>query len=445
MDEHKYPLHYASKHQQNITNLPYINHRVDINKQTDENETPLMYAAKYGHLFNLKVLIEHGANLHLTSIYGFTAMCYAAKNGHLPIIQYLLSLKLPVLTLDHRGESLLNHAVYSNHPTILEELLKYGLKYDCTAWMKHVILNTNLELFKIFLKYDFPINEPMLGTYLVFDIITINWIDGFKALIPYHPDLSITDRLNNTVLHYSVTNYAALEMTRLLLDVVHPSLLHKVNDSDYSPLLIACIHQHVDTVKLLLDHKANPNEISHRVNRTILMSAVMYSSLDIVTVLLKYGAKVNTKIANKTASDWCMHVYNNNYRKRYILEAEKVAGCIKENIIQVASTLSVIDPLMFHIISPVNVRTLLDEIKMDEMACYVAIHEGEDARLTKYRNGEMVSFSQVPIRCIGRSFGTRPIRKLLTSYLVYNRSMIHNDYINLHTSCDVSNAPSIHC
>jgi ankyrin repeat protein len=59
MDEHKYPLHYASKHQQNITNLPYINHRVDINKQTDENETPLMYAAKYGHLFNLKVLIDN--------------------------------------------------------------------------------------------------------------------------------------------------------------------------------------------------------------------------------------------------------------------------------------------------------------------------------------------------------------------------------------------------
>jgi ankyrin repeat protein len=290
--------------------------------------------------------------------------------------------------------------------------------------MNHIVLNKNLELFKLFLKYDYPINEPMPTSYLVFEIIAINWIDGLKALIPYHPNLFITDCLNNTVLHYSVSN-CNIEMITLLLNVVDPSLIHKVNNNDYSPLAIACIRQHVNTVKLLLTYKANPNEISYRYNRSILMSSAMWSTLDVIIVLLQYGAKATTKIANKTVSDCCLYESNNNYKHRYLLEAEKIAGCLKETLLDVTSKLSVIDVPTFHIISPFNIHDLIHEIKMDEVACYVAIHEGEDVAFKKYRQGEIVCFSQVPIRCMGRSFGTRPIRKLLTSYLVRKHRFIN--------------------
>lgn len=412
MDEKKYPLHFASKHQQDITNLD------DIDKQTDEKETPLMYACKYGHLSNVIVLIKNGANVHLKSIYGFTAMCYAARNGHLPIVQYFLQLPMSCYL-----EESFAYAVYQNRVSVVEELIKYGFNYDCKQLMKHIVLNKNIELFKLFLKYDYPINEPMLGSYLIFEIITTNWIDGLYELIKYNPDLSITHNLGNTVLHYSVSN-CDLKMTTLLLDIVDPSFIHKVNHNDYSPLAIACIRQHVDTVKLLLAYKANPNEISYRYNRTILMSAAMWSTLDVVIVLLQHGAKATTKIANKTVSDCCLYESNNNYKKRYLLEAEKVARCVKENLIEVTSQLMLLDPPTFHIISPFCIQGLLHEINMDEVACYVAIHEGENETLTRYRQGEMVSFSKAPIRCIGRSFGTRPIRKLITSYLVYkNRKL----------------------
>jgi ankyrin repeat protein len=427
MDEHKYPLHFASKHQRDINNLPNITHRVDIDKPTNEKETPLMYAAKYGHLSNLKLLIEHGANLHLKSMYGFTAMCYAARNGHLPIIQHFLSLNLPVL----KGylEESLSHAVYQNRTSVVEELLKHGSYYGCKQLMKHIVLNKNVELFKIFLKHDYPINEPMLGSYLIFEIITINWLDGLYELMPYHPDLSITNNVGNTALHYSVAN-CDLKMTTLLLDY-DPSLIDKVDHHDYSPLAIACIRQHVDTVKLLLAYKANPNEISYRYNRTILMSAAMWSTLDVIIVLLQHGAKATTKIANKTVSNCCLYESNDNYKKRYLLEAEKVAGCSKENLMDVTSKLMLLDPPTFHIISPFCIQDIVHELKIDEVACYVAIHEGENETLTKYREGKVVCFSQSPIRCIGRSFGTRRIRKSITSYLVYkNRSILHNRYVN---------------
>lgn len=418
MDQHKYPLHFASKHQMDITNLE------DIDKQTDEKETPLMYAAKYGHLSNLIVLIENGANVHLKSMYGFTAMCYAARNGHLSIVQYFLQLPMSSIYL----EESFSHAVYQNRPSVVEELLKHGSYYGLKQLMKHIVLNKNVELFKIFLKHDYPINEPMLGSYLIFEIITINWLNGLYELILYHPDLSITNNVGNTALHYSVAS-GDLKMTTLLLDY-DPSLIHKVDHHDYSPLTIACIRQHVDTVKLLLAYKANPNEISYRYNRTILMSAAMWSTLDVIIVLLQHGAKATTKIANKTVSNCCLYE-SHDYKKRYLLEAEKVAGCSKENLMDVTSKLMLLDPPTFHIISPFCIQDLVHELNMDEVACYVAIHEGENEMLAKYRQGEVVCFSQAPIRCIGRSFGTRRIRKSITSYLVYkNRSILHNRYVN---------------
>jgi hypothetical protein len=229
-------------------------------------------------------------------------------------------------------------------------------------------------------------------------------------------------------LHYSVSNCTIskhqINISKLLIKE-NPSLLHQVNSTHLSPLCIACMRDHPEMVKLLLVCKADPNEISH--DKTILMNAVIYSSLDVVVLLLQHGAKANTKIKNKTASDWWIYDYH-DYKKRYVLEAEKIAGCSKETLLDITTTLSVIDVPMFRLISPFDVHDLIYEINVDEVACYVAIHEGEEVTLTKYRKGEMVCFSQAPIRCIGRSFGTRSIRKLLTSYLVHKHRFIHNPY-----------------
>jgi len=59
-------------------------------------------------------------------------------------------------------------------------------------------------------------------------------------------------------------------------------------------LMVAADEGHVDTVKLLLQHKASP-DLQNRLGGTALMLACFKGHLEVITELLKAGADVNTK------------------------------------------------------------------------------------------------------------------------------------------------------
>ena len=62
---------------------------------------------------------------------------------------------------------------------------------------------------------------------------------------------------------------------------------------------------------------------------------------------------------------------------------------------------------------------LLREYYVDEMACFVALFEGEDRALQEFREGKMVNFSDAWLRGWTRPMGNRMNRRRLVNYLVH--------------------------
>ena len=77
---------------------------------------------------------------------------------------------------------------------------------------------------------------------------------------------------------------------------------HSPNESDVdlesneqkTPLHLACLHGHVETVRTLLEYNANPNyKCLNQI--TPLHLAAIYGRIDIIKILVKYGGKLNNR------------------------------------------------------------------------------------------------------------------------------------------------------
>ncbi|KAM0898724.1 hypothetical protein ACQ4PT_021754 [Festuca glaucescens] len=103
-------------------------------------------------------------------------------------------------------------------------------------------------------------------------------------------DLMKADVKGRTVLHHAV-GAGSCKVTEFLLSKGVPV------DIDYgqgTPLYVAATNEKDKTLKILLDHHANPNVIVHGMQYP-LMAALIYRSLKCMKLLIKAGADVNGK------------------------------------------------------------------------------------------------------------------------------------------------------
>jgi hypothetical protein len=63
----------------------------------------------------------------------------------------------------------------------------------------------------------------------------------------------------------------------------------------------------------------------------------------------------------------------------------------------------------------------LRDYRVDSLACYHALFLNEANLLRKFRAGELVNFSEAPIRTLTRAMGSRPIRSRIVNYLIFKK------------------------
>jgi len=94
---------------------------------------------------------------------------------------------------------------------------------------------------------------------------------------------------------FEATSIGATETVNQLLDK-NPELLNSFSSDGFTALGLASFFGHLTIVKLLLDKGANPNVVSNNPFKvTPIHSACATSSFDIVELLIKHGADVNSK------------------------------------------------------------------------------------------------------------------------------------------------------
>ncbi|KXG38850.1 ankyrin repeat, PH and SEC7 domain containing protein secG [Sorghum bicolor] len=114
-------------------------------------------------------------------------------------------------------------------------------------------------------------------------------ISTVKYLLDHGGDLMKADAKGRTVLHHAVCA-GSCKVTEFLLSKGIPV---DIDCGRGTPLFHAANNEQDKTLKILLDHHANPNTIVGGGMGTPLMSALIYRSLKCMKLLIKAGAEVN--------------------------------------------------------------------------------------------------------------------------------------------------------
>ncbi|XP_024025168.1 uncharacterized protein LOC21407303 [Morus notabilis] len=119
--------------------------------------------------------------------------------------------------------------------------------------------------------------------------------DTAKFLLEHGADPSIASNLGATALHHS----AGIGDIELLKYLISKGVDVNSQSDSGTPLIWAAGHAQPDAVKVLLEHKADPNAETDD-NITPLLSAVAASSLPCLELLIQAGAKVNISAGGAT-------------------------------------------------------------------------------------------------------------------------------------------------
>lgn len=253
-----------------------------------EDETPLLFAVKNGHTDTVRVLLEHNANLerHLSSR---DFLYVAAMAGHVDIMKLLLkknpSFHYPIMLYD-----CLSQAVEYGHDEaarlLLQTLAAMHPSYPAPAQLSE-------EYDKALLQGHMPIVDALIQT-------NINFNRGEEPPLIWQAgqiqrQLARIEQLVEKKVDLANQGKPLVQMIKHggHAVVIEKLLEHKANinecDSDGSSLLIvAAKYNRLNIVKLLLDKKADINQVNKE-NQNAWMCAL--NNPRIKRLLEMHGAK----------------------------------------------------------------------------------------------------------------------------------------------------------
>ncbi len=395
--------------------------------ETMYHTPPIIEACDHDRTEMVQWLISKKANLHTRNLHTQeTPLLIACRRNNLPLVHFLLQTspdKSGLLDKDVEKQTVLHIAMKKNNLPLTELLFTYGIsthvRLCCSVLRDALELYTPTQLFgmvKIFIHHGF---SPTLK-YMHLLIYYIKSKDESKVkYILEHASCDVNATYyGDTPLHVACRTSASM-VERLLL---YRPKLEVYDAKGDTPLCNACMKGDVSIVRLLLKHGAKGylnNEQSS------LLKSVCFGRVDIVVLLFQYGASPLQTFEGATLRQIAdsEYVQSNPSMTKVLTDAENAAlstpltvesAFFARNMLDVSTWVHLLPHAAHH-----TFHHLLRDEEMDQRACYTALHHGENETLRRYRAGERVWFSVAPIRCLGRSFATRPLRKSITSYLVY--------------------------
>ena len=226
--------------------------------------TPLHYAAYFGHFEIVQILLENGARLRERNLLGETALCIAIKKGHCQIFKYLIQKGADIdVWREMCGPVII--AIIHSQIDVLKLLLKHGAEvnfqhFEYRTPLQYAIKNQNLEMIHELLTHD------------------------------ANPNFSNENQMRFPALKQALKT-GNLEIIKLLVNsgAIGACFLYEAIKSTNA----------IDNVKMLLQFGLEVNGTHEDIpfERTPLHIAIIkdYGNLEIVTLLIQYGADVNAK------------------------------------------------------------------------------------------------------------------------------------------------------
>ena len=319
-------------------------------------------------------------------------------------------------------------------------LLKYGITNNvllCCAVLRNYMRGYDyaklFNLVKLFISYGWSTTSPLS---LLNYFIGSGDVSQVQYILEHDTQCNVNagSEEGNMPLHIACAT--SLAMVTLILRY-HPEV-DAQNLTGNTPLRIACIKNDISMVRLLLQHGAKSHLDSS--DHSTLLTAVCINNIDMVVLFFQHGANPLQTFDGITLRQLVDVEYtsHNHALVNLLTEAEEAALSTPRTVAATFFARYVLDVRTWsHVLTPASFHAFHHLLRNDEMdlrACYTALH-GEEETLRKYRAGKEVVFSTAKIRCLGRSYGTRPIRRRITSYLVFptqERALLKHGREELH-------------
>ena len=263
-----------------------------------ENLTGLAHSSQLGRTNIVELLLQYKPNINKKYIQGFTALWFALAAQHNNIIKLLLENGADIESKLSQGFTPLIQASSDNNIDTVDLLLKYGANVNAqsankgTALMFAIMNNNNLDMVKLLLKYKANpnIKESNEG------LTALDWAE-------INQNSDIANILINNGAKKGEVNYESIPK---LIDAIinydfekADALLESGHNIDEEFNNITALIQYsslgnLDIVNLLLDYGANPN-FQTKQGFTALIFAVQEMQVEVVKTLVKRGADITIK------------------------------------------------------------------------------------------------------------------------------------------------------
>jgi len=283
---------------------PYVRERAqDIRRMFQSRrlrllDPPLLRAAAAGNADRVQQLLAENATVHAQNEFGLTALMLASEEGHASIVQTLLALGEATEWIDTKnqlGETALMLAASQGHSEIVQQLLAYGAKVNQQDNLKQspLILSAgggHLDVVRILLEYG--ASADMQDIYKRTSL-TRAAKEGHEnivnLLVASGAEPNMQDAEGSTPLLEAVSGGHTIIIKALLM---RGALVNIANKFGVTSLMIA-VCRSVDIVRVLLKYGADPN-LQDQNGETALIKAVQSRDLALVSLLLEHGAAINT-------------------------------------------------------------------------------------------------------------------------------------------------------
>uniref|UniRef100_A0A8C9Y1T8 Ankyrin 1 n=1 Tax=Sander lucioperca TaxID=283035 RepID=A0A8C9Y1T8_SANLU len=315
------PLHIAARRGNVIMVRLLLDRGAQIDAKTKDELTPLHCAARNGHVRIIEILLDHGAPIQAKTKNGLSPIHMAAQGDHMDCVKQLLQYNAEIddITLDHltplhvaahcghhrmakvlldkaakpnsralNGFTPLHIACKKNHMRVMDLLLKHSASIEAVTESGLTPLHVasfmgHLNVVKVLLQKG---ASPSASNVVSFLLKSQEHVMQYLTFHNYSPLVGQDDQ---TPLHCAA-RMGHKELVKLLLE--HKANPNSTTTAGHTPLHIASREGHVQTVRILLDMEAQQTKMTKK-GFTPLHVASKYGKVDVAELLLERGANPN--------------------------------------------------------------------------------------------------------------------------------------------------------
>jgi uncharacterized protein len=266
---------------------------LDVHERDDQNYTALMVAAEFGRIGLLTRLLKQGFAVEQRNSDGVTALMSAARGEQFEAAQILLKASANPRAIDNSNRTTLHYAAYGNNQDILRLMLAKGVALNAEDKSGRTALIAAIGSDK-WTSAEFLMDRgALLATTKVgaatigMKLVEKNQTNILRRYVAAYPALRKQIVEDPEWLHLAAKSSGAASIN-YLLDL--GANINAPTKTSISPLMTAATAGNADTVKALLERKADSSLRNSR-SRTALQVATQQGSDKVVAAMREFGVR----------------------------------------------------------------------------------------------------------------------------------------------------------